>query len=142
MDINEYFDLAKKKLNLESDYAFCKTINFPRGYFSQLRSGKRNGVDEYLIFQLAEILDLDPSQIIVDLKSQSEKNPEKRKFWLSKLGNEAIRKVKGGLIKLRIMEHIVNKKNVGNPLWKLKFKLPNTKGFVRHGVVERLEVYK
>ena len=103
MDINEYFDKAKKKLNLESDYAFCKKVGFPRGHFSQLRSGKRTGIDEYLISQLAEILNLDPSKIIVDLKSQSEKNPTKRKFWLSKLGDDAIQSVKGGLAKMRII---------------------------------------
>lgn len=109
MNPSEYFDKAKEKLGLTSDYAFSIEMEISRGALSEMRSGKRELADEYLIFQLAEILEIDAKEIIVDLKSQNEKNPKKRKYWQG-IADSAKQKLKGGLIKLRIIKSYVKKK--------------------------------
>ena len=96
MNINEYLDKAKEKLNLTSDYAFSKQEKIPRSTISSLRNKTRTA-DEYIVFRLAEILEMDARDIIIDLKAESEKNPSKREFWLSQLASRTAEGIKRGL---------------------------------------------
>lgn len=91
MEAKDYLDLAKEKLGFTSDYALSVEMGLTKTAISNYRSGNRK-LDEYACFKLAEILNIEPAEIIVNVKAQSEKDEKKRDFW------KALKKqTKGGL---------------------------------------------
>jgi len=80
MKPSEYFDAAKGRLKIESDYELAKRLNVKRGPLCQMRQGDR-AVPLDVAFKLAITLELDPAKVVADLESQREKNPTRRAFW-------------------------------------------------------------
>lgn len=74
----DYIDAAKAITG--SDNKTALRMGVTRAAISHYRSG-RSIPDEYGIFQLAEILEIDEREIFIALHVQSEKNPAKRRFW-------------------------------------------------------------
>lgn len=82
MDINFYFDQAKKKLNITSDYALAKAIGTSQPQIVNCRKNKRI-IDLYTIFRICEILEKDPLEMITQREAENEKNPDKKEYWES-----------------------------------------------------------
>lgn len=82
MKPSEYFDAAKERLNIESDYALAKALELPNGSIPAMRKGTRN-VPLDVAFRIAITLELDPAQVVADLEEQREKNEKRRGFWRS-----------------------------------------------------------
>lgn len=78
----DYLDAAKARLNIESDYELAKRLLERPNNMTGYRTGERN-IPLNVAFKLAVILELDPAQVVADLESQREKNPDKRAFWNS-----------------------------------------------------------
>lgn len=87
MKPSEYIDKAKEKLGLTSDYAISIELGVDRKRISRYRNGE-SYFDEYMTFKVAEILEMNPEKIICDMKIQSEKNEDKREFWIEQLGKQ------------------------------------------------------
>lgn len=97
MTPSEYIDKAKEKLELTSDYALSLSLEVDRKRISRYRNNE-SFFDDYMTFKIAEILKISPEHIICDMKSQSEKNEDKREFWLEQLKKSAGAVVLGGVI--------------------------------------------
>lgn len=81
MKTNELLDGAKLKLGLSSDYALAKAMGIRgTGKIANYRAG-RNSPDEAVCFQLAEILEIEPSAIIAMVRLEAEREPAKIEFW-------------------------------------------------------------
>lgn len=80
MKTNELLDAAKSKLKINSDYALAKALGVPKTRIGNYRTGIRTPDDE-TCFQLAEVLEADPSAIIAAVRLEGEKEPIKREFW-------------------------------------------------------------
>lgn len=76
----DYLDAAKARLNIASDYELAKRLLERPNNMTGYRTGDRN-IPLNVAFKLAVILELDPAQVVADLESQREKNPDKRAFW-------------------------------------------------------------
>ncbi len=80
----EYLDMTKKKLGITSDYALSKEIGVSRSAISNYRSNKSN-FDDFVCFQIAEILKKDPIEIIANMNAEREQDDFKRDFWMEKV---------------------------------------------------------
>lgn len=80
MKASDYFDAAKARLNVDSDYALCKLFGLPNGSLPGMRKGTR-AVPLDVAYRLAITLELDPALVVADLESQREKNEARRAFW-------------------------------------------------------------
>jgi hypothetical protein len=94
MNASEYLDAAKERLCLSSDYGLAKKLELRPEHMGAFRSGKR-AIPTHLAFRLAITLELDPSEVIADLESQREKNPQRAELYRSFLSR--VRKV-GGIL--------------------------------------------
>ena len=79
----EYLDAAKARLGIESDYAMAKLLDITKQAMSNYRHG-RNSMDVYAATRVAEILEIDPMEVIAAASAEGEKNPERRNFWQKK----------------------------------------------------------
>lgn len=82
MTPNDYLDAAEKALGGISDYALAKHFMVCKQDISQVRHGKKP-LNAYLATQVAIALGIDPAQVIADVESQQDKNPERAAFWRS-----------------------------------------------------------
>lgn len=82
MKPTEYFDAAKERLKLPSDYALAKALELPPQSIPSMRNGTRN-IPLDVAFRIAITLELDPAEVVADLESQREKNAKRRGFWQS-----------------------------------------------------------
>lgn len=78
----QYIDLAMKKLNMNS-LNLGLYIGISRGALSAYKSGKRQ-MDDYACYKIAEILDIDPKEIITRSNAEREKDQEKKEFWIER----------------------------------------------------------
>lgn len=89
MTPNEYFDEAKKRMGIVSDYELAKRLEIPSGNIPPMRRGERN-VPLDVAFRLAITLELDPATVVADLESQREKNEKRREFWTGFIRRAAV----------------------------------------------------
>lgn len=80
MKPTDYFDAAKARLNITSDYELAKRIGVHNGNIADMRKNKR-AVPLDVAYKLAITLELDPDLVVVDLEAQREKNETRRAFW-------------------------------------------------------------
>lgn len=85
----EYLDAAKARLKITSDYELAKRFGHGNGPIAEMRKGNRN-IPLDIAFRLAITLEMDPAQVVADLESQREKNPEKRSFWTGFISRAAM----------------------------------------------------
>jgi len=76
----EYVDEAQKKLGLESDAAFAKHLGAGRNLVSQWKNDGSNPEDYYCIL-IAEILEIDPLEVIGSANHARAKTEERKEFW-------------------------------------------------------------
>jgi len=75
-----YVDEAKAKMSIESDYAMAKWLGVGRAAVSNWRVG-RNVIDDYAAAKIAEVLELNPMEIIAAANIEREKDEERKRFW-------------------------------------------------------------
>lgn len=76
----QYLDAVRKRLNLPSDYAAAKALGVTRAAVSAYRNG--NSVfNELVAIRAAEILDIDPLEVISACKAESAPDARVRKVW-------------------------------------------------------------
>ncbi len=80
MDISKVLDDAKAKLDAPSDYALAKQTGIKKEYISLYRSGQRTP-DAYACARLAEVLGIDPFELLAQVEAATEKNEERRTYW-------------------------------------------------------------
>ena len=80
MDISKVLDEAKAKLGAASDYALAKQTGIKKEYISLYRSGQRTP-DAYACARLAEVLGIDPFELLVKVEAATEKNEARRTYW-------------------------------------------------------------
>lgn len=80
MKPNDYFNAAKERLNITSDYELAKRIGTSDKHMPAMRKGTR-AVPLDVAYRLAITLELDPALVVADLESQREKNENRRAFW-------------------------------------------------------------
>lgn len=80
MDISKVLDDAKAKLGAASDYALAKQTGIKKEYISLYRSGQRTP-DAYACARLAEVLEIDPFELLAQVEAATEKNEERRTYW-------------------------------------------------------------
>lgn len=80
MDISKVLDDAKTALSIESDYALAAKLVIPKQRISEYRKGERVP-DAYACMRLAEVLELDPLELLVQVEAATEKNEARRNYW-------------------------------------------------------------
>lgn len=80
MDISKVLDDAKAALNVDTDYKLAKRLEISNGYIAQWRKGTRIP-DAYACARLAEILGIDPFELLAQVEAATEKNEARRTYW-------------------------------------------------------------
>jgi plasmid maintenance system antidote protein VapI len=80
MSVIELMEKAKKRANIESDYALAKAMGLDRKIISAWRNGKRHPSTEEAV-QLATLAGLDEMMVIAQIEYESANKPEKKRFW-------------------------------------------------------------
>lgn len=80
MDMAKVIDETKEKLGVESDYALAKQLEIPNPRISEYRSGKARP-DAYACARFAEILGVDPFEMLAQVEAATEKNEARRTYW-------------------------------------------------------------
>ncbi|WP_186113239.1 helix-turn-helix transcriptional regulator [Burkholderia gladioli] len=80
----EWLDAAKARLDLQSDYAAAKALGVTRSTISGYRTG-RSVFDEKTCIRVAEILGIDPLEVIASARVESAKDAETRGVWMHAL---------------------------------------------------------
>lgn len=76
----EYVDEAQKKLSLESDAAFSKHLGGQRTLVSSWKNDGKNP-DDYYCIVIAEILGIDPLEVIAASNHARAKDADKKAWW-------------------------------------------------------------
>jgi plasmid maintenance system antidote protein VapI len=80
MTIDELLDQAKKKANIESDYALAKILGVTSGNLSNIRTGKAHPSNEVAV-KLATLGKMEEMMVIAEIEYRTANKPEKKKFW-------------------------------------------------------------
>lgn len=76
----EYLDALKEKLNLPSDYAAAKALGVTRAAVSRYRTGV-GSFDDEVCFTVAEILGVNPLEVIVAARAERSTKTGGREKW-------------------------------------------------------------
>ena len=76
----QYLDAVKARLGIESDYGVAKALGITRAAVSRYRTGVGTFDDE-VAMTVAEILKINPLEIIVASRAERAKNDVQRKKW-------------------------------------------------------------
>lgn len=80
MTLEELMEKAKKRANIESDYALAKAMGIDRRVVSDWRNRRKHPSNEECV-QLATLAGLDEMQVIAAINLQFATNEKKRDFW-------------------------------------------------------------
>lgn len=80
MNGREYVEACKKKLNIDSNYKLAIELEIAESDLHFYVHGKRLP-SVYACFKIGECLGIDPSIIMADIASETEKNPKKRDYF-------------------------------------------------------------
>lgn len=76
----QYLDQAKERLHLPSDYALSKKLGVTTSAISNYRSG-RSRIDDDVALKVAQILGLNPLEVIAAANVERAKTDEMRDMW-------------------------------------------------------------
>jgi predicted transcriptional regulator len=80
MDTIHYLDAVRDKLPTRSDYAVAKALGVSKQAVSRYMKGT-GYFDDYVAIRVAELLKIDPLQVIADVNMQRTQNAEVRAVW-------------------------------------------------------------
>jgi predicted transcriptional regulator len=78
----EYLDEVRAKHGLRSDYALAKVLNATRSGISSYRVG-RTSFDNMTAAKVADLLGINPMEVIAAINHERAKSDETRAFWTS-----------------------------------------------------------
>lgn len=78
----QYFEQVREKLGGATDYKIAQVLDIPRGIMSYYVSGKREA-DTYACAKIAEMLEIDPLEVIAQVEAEAARTTKKREFWKS-----------------------------------------------------------
>ncbi|EMN5130722.1 hypothetical protein RVV79_003849 [Burkholderia contaminans] len=81
----QYLDAVKRKLGLDSDYAAAKALCLTRAAISKYRLG-RAFFDDMSAVRVAEILGIDPMEVISAANAERARDESARSFWVGVWG--------------------------------------------------------
>ncbi|POA98061.1 hypothetical protein C2134_13645 [Chromobacterium sinusclupearum] len=76
----EYLREAKEALGCESDYQLAKALKTSTVNISNYMNGISK-MDDYHCIKVAQVLGIDPMEIIAAAQEEREKSEEKKEFW-------------------------------------------------------------
>jgi transcriptional regulator with XRE-family HTH domain len=82
MNGKEYIDACKNHLKVNSYYKLAIELDIPESEVNFYARGERLP-SVYACFKIGECLGIDPSIIMADIASETEKNPKKRDYFKS-----------------------------------------------------------
>lgn len=87
--LENYIDEFKERLKIESDYECANYLGVKRQQISAIRKGI-NSIGREKCMRIAEVLKINPIEIIATLELQKEKNPQIKMIWskMIKMGRE------------------------------------------------------
>jgi transcriptional regulator with XRE-family HTH domain len=80
MRTSELLKDCKLKLGVTTDYALAKALNIDRARVADYMKGKRQPTT-YALVKIAEILKLNPLELIAEYEELSAKNETEKSFW-------------------------------------------------------------
>lgn len=80
MNTLEYLDACKKRLGITSEYALAKALNIGQPALIGYRAGRTTFNDDTAL-SVAEILGINPLQVIATANAERAKTPEQRARW-------------------------------------------------------------
>lgn len=78
--VSELIEAARQKEGVGTNYALSKKIEIPENRLFDYENGKHMP-DDYAITRLALCLELNPMDVLAEVRSETEKNEKKREFW-------------------------------------------------------------
>ncbi|SFU99515.1 helix-turn-helix domain-containing protein [Pseudoduganella namucuonensis] len=81
MNTLEYLDAVKAARGIASDYALAKALNVRHSTISSYRAG-RSRIDDDVALTIAQILKLNPLEVIAAANAERAKTPEMRARWM------------------------------------------------------------
>ncbi|WP_250479029.1 MULTISPECIES: DUF3693 domain-containing protein [unclassified Caballeronia] len=85
---SQYLDAAKTELDLPSDYALAKALGVTPSTISKYRLG-RSAPDDLVCARIAEILSLEPMEVIAAVHYERSTDERARELWSSIWGKAA-----------------------------------------------------
>jgi hypothetical protein len=76
----QYLDAVKRRLDLPSDYAIAKALGLTRAAVSKQRNGD-SSFDDLTAVRVAEILGLDPMEVIAACNAERARDDDARRVW-------------------------------------------------------------
>lgn len=80
----DWLDAVKARLDLPSDYAAAKVLNVTRGAVSKYRN-HQSVFDEKTAIRVAEILGVDPFEVIAATHAESSRDERTKQIWVHAL---------------------------------------------------------
>ena len=80
MSTLNYLAACKKRLGIESDYALAKALGVTQAAVSSYRTG-RSSINDDVALTVAEILGVNPMQVIAAANAERAKTPEQKARW-------------------------------------------------------------
>lgn len=80
MNTLEYMAAVKARLGIESDYALSKALGVSKQCVSRYAKG-HGQFDDEVAARVAEILDMHPGIVVLDMHRERAKTPQERKIW-------------------------------------------------------------
>lgn len=84
----QYLDEMKDRLGVESDYALAKALGMTRAAVSKYRTGY-SMPDDLACAKIAEVLGVEPMEVIAAINYQRSKTDDARRLWESIWGKAA-----------------------------------------------------
>lgn len=81
MNTLEYLAACKKRLGIESDYALAKALGVSQQAVSSYRAGNSK-INDDVALTVAEILEVNPLQVIASANAERAKTPAQKAKWL------------------------------------------------------------
>lgn len=97
MKTQDYIEAAKKKSGITSDYGLAKRLGITKQAMSGYATGNRI-MDDYTAARLAELLDLEPIEVIAAANAEREKGSARAEFWKRLAGGRQAAGLAGLLI--------------------------------------------
>jgi len=82
MNGKEYVEACKQRLNVDTIYKLALELDISNSELNFYARGERLP-SVYACFKIGECLGIDPSIIMADIASETEKNPKKRDYFKS-----------------------------------------------------------
>lgn len=78
----QLIEQVRRKLDGATDYKIAQVLDLPTGIMHYYVTGER-AADTYACARIAEVLDLDPLEVIARVEAETARTEKKRAYWRS-----------------------------------------------------------